>query len=473
MTKAAKISLIPVFMICAACLGLWIYSIVTYITMPQMEYSEGLIMYLGKLFGSGQWEWGLGDSAPFLVSFYPPVYYYLLGWLMNIFGDSLIVGRALVLATTAVCCIFVYLIIRQVTGNKMISIISGLLPLTHPVILGWSFIVRVDIAAVMFELMGIYLLLRFRDRFPWLLLSIPCFLLAVYTKQSIVAGSLAAIIWLLVRNWRQGLIYTGVMCAAGGVGLLAATVATDGEFFNQVFLYQRTNPTFKHFADDFILVGITPLAAYIALSLIFIWRNKRHLLSIFMLISLPLSILLVYRLGSSHVYFVEAIMATCLAASMGLQQVIRREAYPLLIMFVIPVMFLVSQAVNPIFPDQSYRGRYDAVKEIISDADYPILTENVQVALDAGKVPYYEPFVFSNLADFGYWDEQSLIDDLTAQRIDYIVSEKPYPRYENRRVSLEVQQAVMKYYEICFQTNYTDPKREKESYNFVVYKPKN
>lgn len=467
-------SLIIILVVCLIGAVLWVRNIILFIGMPQLDYSEGFIMYIGECYASGSWSWGIADQAPYMISFYPPVHYAILGHLINLFGDSLIVGRVLNLVTTAGCCVLVGLIVHRLTGNKLIGLIAGLLPMTHPVILNWSMIVRVDLMAVMWSLAGIYLVLRFHPS-RWMYLSIPFLLLAVYTKQSMLAGTVAVGLYLLIRNWRQGLIYCGALGGVGLAGLVAATVATDGEFFNCLFTYQQLEPYFKRFADDFVLVGYTPLVPAIVLTVYYIIKHRLTLPAMFVLVALPVNFVLIYRLGSSHIYFVEIIMAMSITAALALHELqsIRLTAVALPV-FAITLMSLYSSYTVPMEIYRGYQDNYQDAVEVIADADYPVLTEHCQLVLDAGQEPYYEPFMFLNLARLGLWDEGKLIRDLDERRIDYVVSDLTLPRTDNLRYSLAIQEAVVNNYQVVYQTEYADmPFNDPKShYQLVIYKPK-
>ena len=98
---------------------------------------------------------------------------------------------------------------------------------------------RVDMLAILFELAGIYVIIRFENS-RWLWLSIPLFVLAFYTKQSLVAFIAAGCLYLFIRNRKQGLVYSGLLAGALLAIFTAADILTQGDFFKQVFLYQQS-----------------------------------------------------------------------------------------------------------------------------------------------------------------------------------------------------------------------------------------
>ena len=71
--------------------------------------------------------------------------------------------------------------------------------------------------------------------FVWL--AIPCFVLALYTKQTALAGPLAGAAWLLVRDWRQGVRWIAALGALGGGIFVALDVMTGHGFYGKMVVY--------------------------------------------------------------------------------------------------------------------------------------------------------------------------------------------------------------------------------------------
>ncbi|HYP39547.1 MAG TPA: hypothetical protein VEX13_04235 [Chloroflexia bacterium] len=72
---------------------------------------------------------------------------------------------------------------------------------------------------------------------PWLLLGACLFALAFYTKQTALAGPGAAALYLMLRDWRSGLRWCGVMALAVIVPFVALDVATGHWFYLKMVDY--------------------------------------------------------------------------------------------------------------------------------------------------------------------------------------------------------------------------------------------
>jgi hypothetical protein len=92
----------------------------------------------------------------------------------------------------------------------------------------------------------------------------------------------------------------------------------------------------------------------------------------------------------------------------------------------IPTQIILSFSRNPILmPDKAYDKAAARVEAIIKNTEQPVLTDNAGLILNAGKTPYYEPFIYTNLEHLGYFDQNIIINDLNNQRIDYLVFQQP------------------------------------------------
>lgn len=437
-----------IFLVIAVWVGLWLFRLINNITMPQIEYSEGLMLYNATAFGSGTWSWNLAQpDGSYHVTYYTPLYYWIAGGLMNVFGYQIIVGRILILVCFFIACLMVYLIVNHVTKNKLIALIGGLLPLCFSFTSVWSWFNRVDIMAVMFELAGVYIAFRFwKSRLFYGCIAL--FFLAFLTKQSSLAGFAAVFIALLIRNWKDAMFYASICLVIMVYSINIGNHLTDGQFLNHIFFYQRTNPAFREDFWALIFVGYLELIPLLLLSYQYIRRNLTNVISIFAMVAVVVSLGTIVRPGGAANYFFEAIFALIITSACALPLVFKSKRM-LTAVFIVPVLYLFiqTQLINTM-PDATYRDRVKEAQNLISDAAYPIVTDNFGLVIGAGKVPYYEPFVFSNLSHFGYWDGNILLDDLKSQRIEYVITQYPVGSDKVRRIDHVSELAIMENYHV-------------------------
>jgi hypothetical protein len=453
--------------LCIGWLSVWILRIVQNIGQPQIEYSESFMLYISHLFGTGQWSWNIVQaSGGYMVSFYPPVFYWTLGHLMNVFGYSLVVGRIFALSSFVACLILIYLIVHNLTGEKIYAGIAALLPLTQPFVNTWSLFVRVDFLSLMFELAGVYFVLKFW-RSPWKFLSLLFFALAFYTKQSTVAGAAAVCIFMLIKNWRFALSYTAMLLIVIGVPLFIGSLLTGGQFFNEVILYQRLSPAIRPLDEikGFMGVAYVELLPIFIIGMISAIKNIKTLPGIFALAAFAVNIVMITRPGGAQNYFFEVILALSIVCGATLPWIIGHRQGDFIAFFAVVLITLALNNRLNIYPGPEYTQNVKQAEAIIQDANYPILTENADVVVSSGKIPYDEPFIFGNLPRLGYWNENLLLDDMRSGRVEYVITQYKMPNQAtNWRLDTTVQQSIVDNYHIVMDTE------DKHGYGFVVYR---
>ena len=462
-------------LLCIGWLIVWLLRIAQNIGQPQIEYSESYMLYISHLFGTGQWSWNIQQpDGGVMVSFYTPLFYIVLGHLMNIFGYSLIVGRILVLLCTIGCSAMIYLIVRYYTQGRgrIYAVIAAALPLTQPYVNAWSLFVRVDMMALFFELAGVYIAIRFWKT-RWFYLTIPLFALAFYTKQSALTGVAALCIFLFLKNWRFAITYSALVVVAIGVPFLIMNWQTHGQFFNEVVLYQRTAQMFRPWQNvaTFLSFGYIEMFPILIVGLWYAISNIKTYLGIFTLLALAVNLFIITRPGGAPNYFFEIILAFSIMTGLALPEIVESKTKILankimVYTFVLIFWSLTFNYTLALYPGQTYQQNTQQAEAIIKDATYPILTENAGIVLDAGKVPYGEPFVFSQLPKFGYWDENSLLGDMQSGRMEYVITQYQMPNKPGiGRIDSTVTQAILDNYHIVL-----DDENQSTGYGFVVYK---
>jgi hypothetical protein len=122
------------------------------------------------------------------------------------------------------------------------------------------------------------------------------------------------------------------------------------------------------------------------------------------------------------------------------------------------------------FPTKQYRADYAQAVSILKGADYPIVTENAGMVVAAGDVPYYEPFVFTNLKALGYWSEAKLLNDLNTKKIPYVVTEYPLPDSKVLRFDTAAQSAIVSHYHVILTSGINTKSGIYAEYGFVLWK---
>ena len=437
----------------------------------QLEYSEGFMLWTSRQFAHGLWNWDSTHGPPFELPFYTPAFYYVYGWAMRIFGESLILGRVIVLTCALGIMGVVGLIVHHLSKSKGLAITAALLPLTQVAFVWWSGIVRVDMLGVLFELAGVFVFLRWKST-KWAWLSIPLFLMAFWTKQSFVAGLAGVCLSYLITERKKAIPYVVVAGASLLASIIVAQFVTGGQFIKEIFLFQMSTPkpadTIAYiFMYDYLAMGMMILGS------IFFWvRNKSHPLIWVAIVAVAINLVSLIRNGGATNYQLEVIPVLSMTAVLGFitPQVIKVVPFALtrigMVIFSLTLLFKMGGA-GPV-PDDGYAKASQDVRAIIADATYPIPTEQAGVVLDAGKVPYLvDPFALGQLSGFHLWDDSKFRQDLTDKRIEYVITTSVLPAPTAYRLTPEEQSIILDNYHVVYSK--VNPDTVPDSYNFVVY----
>jgi hypothetical protein len=183
---------------------------------------------------------------------YPPLSYFLIGWLGRLFGDPLYVGRALSLLATLGIGAAAAGAVRRLGGSKAAALLGGFwfvatmarffefyVGMNEPQILG---------LAVMAAALVWFLKAHAEGRAvePAILLMV----VAGFVKHNFVTVPVVCLLWLTLENWRLGLraAVVGALGAAAGLALCAWLFAPH---FIPDMLFSRT----YHWARSFSTFG--------------------------------------------------------------------------------------------------------------------------------------------------------------------------------------------------------------------------
>ena len=389
-------------------------------------------------------------------------------------------GRAISTAATLTGSLLVARLVYQAgryeytrTVAATAAAAAALMVFTLSPIIAFATLVHVDNLALMFSLAGVALAAAGLDRgardgsplgeglllYPALL----AFVAAIFTKQTCIAAPLAVLLVWSIRAPRR----TARAFAAGAVLGAAATAyltwQTHGGFLRHILTY-NINAWRLH--NLLVLTGnvIRECGMVIELTLVAVvmqWamlmdrlslhgprdiidriRTDRRiafivLMTAYLLLSFATA-LLAGKNGASVNYYEEFLYAACIwlgflvllhigaAASLAAQPLIARLAFNVLLPAVLiwqasamPRAFLANM--NILYGPAVTRDD-QALLTAIRGIDKPILSDDIAMVLLAGKQAPIEPFIFSELAGAGLWDENTLIRRLQSHQIGAVIT---------------------------------------------------
>jgi hypothetical protein len=439
---------LPRVLVWLVALGLVLYAALTVwlafggIFFPyQLDYGEGIVLWFVRQLAHGQAIYLL-PGASYASSNYPPVFLLLGAALDGLFGASYVWGRFLNFAATLLVTAFIVRFVRGETRNVRAALAAGLFFFGSTFVYHWAPLFRVDMPGVAFTLAGVFCVWRWErgSQQPtdhkrqslvsnrYFILSILFFLLALYTKHSLLVAPAAAGLAIFLRDKRAAILFALALAVVGGAMFLAMEIVTRGGWSFGLITANATVWTprvFLPLLQNFVLTYAALLALAAWSWFRRVMRDRRiGILEIYAGAAL-LSVALAGREGAWENYFFEAIAMGCVFAGLAFARW-RREARA---SWALPALLVLQLALfwnghDPRIAQQLFdetRAANLRVAPLIQNAQGTILSEDMGLLVTNGKPVAYYTFPFSTLARAGKWDQHWEIENLRAGNFPLVV----------------------------------------------------
>ena len=427
------------------------------ISMPaQINYLDGYIVDDAIRVAAGEALYEDPDVAPYAINMYAPAAMYAMAALIRGGVDGFSAGRLLSLVSVIGIAFIIVLTGWPRTG--WVALAVGLLYLLHPVQWPWSLVVRPDEPALLLAIAGIALL-TWDDRRWWPAAAV---LLAasLLTKQSSIAAPVAAGSWLVVKNWRRGAAFAAVYAGLVGAAVVFLQWRTDGFFLFHVavandhpFSWNRVLTMYHRFT----LINPLVVGVFLILLGVVVWRRRWSLPAVYALTSAGVA-MAVGRLGASLNHFLEPVAAIALLAACEFPVEFFGRNRPIRTAIAVLLAAGFGLTATASFVDQ-WRAHqvaramvpvHNRLVETIAAVDGPVVADDAAAVVAAGKRVYIRPFIMSQLAARGRWDQTPFVEEIRQRRIGMIiVRTAPRSIYESRYTP-EMRQAIEQNYEVAF-----------------------
>jgi len=434
------------------------------VTTPlEYDYGEGIVLFQANHITDLHVAYRNIDTPPYVVFHYPPVYYLLVRLVDPFVGNPLAAGRltsvSCALGMLVIIGFLVYRVIpaRWGRGDRLIfAVIASCLPLQLEA-MTWMGFMRVDMAALLFSYAGLAIFILGGQRLAPQLVSVVLFVVALYSRQSTVAGAVACLAAAAILSPRRAaalsLFGIALTLSLGAVG----NALTRGGFLTNLFAY-NVNPfsatrAAKGFAQCFYSLGLVlPMAAVVVwFQIMRLWRlplrsslvrlranlahasMRRALVILSIHFALALVTVAAYgKVGSNCNYFLEFQISACVLATFLLFTLFARPdlAYRLVPAVTISLGLVLGASVTAARVRSSFRS--DRTQSLIDDAQRvvgeiraaggPVWSDNMTLLVQAGRDVVAEPAIVSVLARSKRWDESGLIRMLRERGFALLVS---------------------------------------------------
>ncbi len=423
----------------------------------QLDYGEGLVLHQARLLAAGQSIYKHLDSYPYIFANYPPLFQALVAPLLSISGTSFAPGRLLALGATLGLALVLYGLVRQAGGRRLAAAVAALFFLGSPYVYHWAPLLRIDLPALFFTALGVLVLgrsaaaghsfhreetTRAQGRSAastsqrLACVAAVLFVLALFTKQSYLAGPAAALVYLALNDRMTLRRFALVGLVVGLAPFIAIEAATAGAFSFGLFT-ANVNPfslsllagQLRSFALTFCVLILLSLGIAVAsvrrgagVSL-----ARVPLLAWYIAFAVA-TVVLAGKVGAWENYFFEALLALCVGAGLGLDALLRsrrralQAAAPLLVIVQLALMWHDPRIGVRVIEEDGAANR--ALAPLIAQQTGMILSEDLGLLLVNGQeIPYFS-FEYAQLARVGKWDQHWELDALRNGRFALVVLEK-------------------------------------------------
>ena len=422
----------------------------------QLNYLDGYIVDDAIRIAAGEPLYEDPSVAPYAINMYTPGAMYTMAGLIRAGVDGFAAGRLLSLLSVIGVALIIVLTGWPRTG--WVALAVGLLYLLHPIQWPWSLVVRPDEPALLLAIAAI-VLLTVDDRRLWL----PAALLlaaSLLTKQSSIAAPAAATCWLLLKNWRRGLAFAAVYGGVVGAAVLLLQWRTQGLFLFHVVVANNHPFSWSRVATMYHrLVLSTPLVfgLLVVLLLVVAWRRRWSLPAVYALASAGVA-MAVGRLGASMNHFLEPVAAIALLAAceFPVEWFDRRRPARMAIAALLVAGFSLTAGASWIAQWKAHQTArsmvpiHERLVATVAAVEGPVVSDDAAAVVGAGKRVHIRPFIMSQLAERGGWDQRPFVEEIRERRIAMIiVRTAPRSVYESRYTA-EMRQAMDENYELAF-----------------------
>lgn len=435
-----------------------------------VDNSEAYLAYQGARLAQGEGLYQPMEEMPYLVDNYPPVYalFLALGYVFG--GVNFHWARFLSFSSTILTAVLLGYWVALMVKNRMAALLTMLAYLSFYHVYDWGALARVDALGLLFGIGGIVLFLRSGS---WTY-ALPLVLLALFTRQTFFAAPLAILFSLFASERRgAGLRFGLALLGTGLVFFLLLMAMTSGRAFTHLVTYNANEYLLsdlwiytRHWFFLYPVWGSVPLLL-LATSR---WRSSESessqqiLLTYFTLFAL-LEAALCGKIGSAPNYLLTLACATsvgvgCLFARLmeiskiSVEKETRAMASPIVLFVLVSLVQQLNVFHWPyvrdwaLTPTQELTRTGQAVQLALQRTEGPVLSDRAGIPLVAGHDPVFEPFICTQLAKQGLWEQSLLLQRIEGSEFTIVLLQFDLnaPDWDRKRFTSEMIASLQKHY---------------------------
>jgi hypothetical protein len=402
-------------------------------------YSEGYNAYHATRAAAGE---VLYTGDPERLVNYPFLSFYLVGWLKPLFGDVLMIGRALSVFALAAAVVGSAVVVRRLGGRTLDGVFAAACVLGYQVVQASAWIGANDPQFLAEALMigGLVCYLGDRTSTSRLAATALLFALGGFTKHNLVAIPVAVTLDILINNRRVFAVWSG--CALVALALLTglAYLVAGGDFLHEVLAPRVWSlAQMKYHSQKFAIAFKLPIIltlVYLARALL---RGQAVLLRSYGIVALVTAIIFAGGEGTSFNTFLDVAVFLGIVSGLALHRwrqallaTVRLRQYSALAML---LPLIIAQPIMQRFPANASRllalheslqanaeqeQQFGIAKAALLSHPGPALCESLLMCLEAGKPLLVDTFNTRQMILTGRMREAVLLDEIAAHRFAVI-----------------------------------------------------
>jgi hypothetical protein len=400
------------------------------------------------------------NQPPYVISNYPPLYPFFVALTNSMFNIPLFQsGRIISMIFCVISGCIIGLLTMGLTGNKWIGGLSGVLFLGQPFVIHWASLARVDMMALGFSLLGLWVLYRYHDTMPWMVLAGFFFILSVFTRQTyLLSGPLAGFIWLWHLNRKRAILFISIFGVISILIFGMINALTDGGFYTNIVTANINRfdiPNALSLIGQLVFIWPVILITSGMIVIVAIYsrlkartENQTETLSqpfvwtglIFYTAGALISAATVVKIGSDENYFLELIAVCAIWIGLTIKVISDQKTrlrpifmgllfLQLIWIFTSNLMYARLTTLNYWSDIKTYDSINLQVQSVAKEGN--ILSDVVMdMIVLAGQRIYYQPLEYCELYYAGLWDPAQFINQVAKKDFPLIIIQQRAPSKE-------------------------------------------
>ena len=278
-----------------------------------LDNAESLTVVNAYYLWHGKGLYGDINEFPYIITTYTPLYYLLIAPFSKDFCRIVFTGRLISLACFIAIGAMVFSSVRHRVGGVAIPAISCGFLFSSYVFYNDSSLAQINLLGLCLSVLGVWLLSERKNK----CLALVVFLLAFYTKQTLISGVCAASIWIgLNERPARGFYYFFLFCFFSGLIFVVINVVTDGRFLLHTVKY-NVNPMNLKYGFFAYFNFFRHYSVLLVISLLGLSWRKPGVWQLYLVVGL-LWAATVAKEGAGHIYFAAPLLGLLVSSGFAL-----------------------------------------------------------------------------------------------------------------------------------------------------------